>query len=196
MNDHHIQELRSPILKREDIKFATYADIGGGQHELVRFTRPIIWLRDESSQWQLLLDGDLIKEGSTFNGFYGPGISIKECIQDCEDVYKKHTSATVEITTTMKEFAAIQAAKEPFYQSAIAYHSLPGWLIADEAFEKWHAADRPGYGGDHGIRSARDLTAEAQLVVWRNGMMTEAGAELYVRLGQDRRAMGEKVVKP
>lgn len=63
-------QTRCPIVKRTQEMLNQWTEVGG-EWRRVDFTREIVWLQESESEMQFLHGGNLIKEGSLTNDFYG-----------------------------------------------------------------------------------------------------------------------------
>jgi hypothetical protein len=178
--DDSTYESRSLIHRRGVMPFAMYVRLGAGVVEWVEFEREVIWLQDEETTWGASLSGKVMKEGGTWNSFYGPGTSDSEAIGAAAAWRTQFPMMHVEVVTRLRLFPARNSGKAAFYKRSIQYHPLPKWFVRDEALADWRKAGSPGWHGDHGVRV---LEAETRsVIVWRNGERTPEGEALRAEL--------------
>jgi hypothetical protein len=59
-----------PVVERTQETFVEHVTVGGERRRM-EYTKPIIWIQESESQVQFLHGGEILKEGSTHNDWYG-----------------------------------------------------------------------------------------------------------------------------
>lgn len=154
--------------------------IGIGQEERYDFTAELWQHAETTSQAFVRVPGRQgpIKEGSTFNDYYGFGTSRDEAISQAESFATQFAGANLEITvvTTLTLTPVMHDLKTPaFYNGSVRAFALPRrrWFIAatGQSLEDEHAG-------------------EEAVTIWRDGQATPDAADIQQRLDQLRAADG------
>jgi hypothetical protein len=143
--DHH-----GPIVRPRIEKLWTWVDpLGFRQDFRYDFEMELFDAVETESLATVEIDGKVLKNGSTYNDYYGFGTSIKEATKDAEEFASDFAGASVDVIVraTMETKTAFHdSEKEPFYVGSVrCFYAPMSWRKADDespmrsvrTFEVW-----------------------------------------------------------
>lgn len=130
-------ESRSPVVRSEKIQVTRAMDVSGGLSiwQPVHFEVDLLWLRRSECRVLVLAeDGRILKEGSTFNDFYGFLTSPKEPLERAPG-YVRTFGATptgpveVRVAISVTEKPVLAGTKAPAFHTLKTYRCIPNdWI--------------------------------------------------------------------
>lgn len=87
------ETLAGRIVDRVPMQFFQHVTVGGVR-ELAEFEKDIVWLARSEATWAYMHGGHVLKEGSTYNDFYGYLTSVTHSIADLPSLAEKYSITT------------------------------------------------------------------------------------------------------
>lgn len=101
MADFHRFHSRCPVVAVETLKLVRFVSVNGlSKMAAMSFDEEIHWLRESQAQVVFRHGGEVLKEGSTFNDFYGFLTSVTGAVDEAENLcgrYKVDAASSLEI---------------------------------------------------------------------------------------------------
>lgn len=169
MNDRLTSyDITNPVINPRILHLYLHHDpLGIGEYQHHNFDLEVFDTIDETSQFHLVVNDKIIKRGSKYADYYGPGTSVIDALEsarrsmaDFGDV--ANSNVNFRVVTTIKHQLVFQSKDEPFYKGAVRVYTVPGgwWIQGTTQYD-----EQPE-------REVKDF------VVWENGVWTDAAQEV------------------
>lgn len=170
----------NPVLQK---MFLYHDPLGIGDRRKYEFELEVFTTYEESAFFRIIANDRIMKTGSEYNDYYGPGTSVTDPVEQAEQFLEdigdiSGTTIKAQVVVVIQERAVFQSNDKPFYHGSVRMSHVPGswWLQGTTSYDEQPRLERK------------------ELVVWENGKWTDAAYTLGDELRRYHNAdvMGDK----
>jgi hypothetical protein len=162
-------DIITPVYNPRVLKlFLNHDPLGIGYYEPHNFDLKVFDTYEETSYARVVSgSGKIIKTGSEYNDYYGPGTSLSDPIDQAkqwiEDFgIREDTTIKIQVVVKLEDVVVFRSDEKPFYRGAVRmFHVSSGWFLQGTT--------------SYDEQPPRNIT---EVVVWENGKWTDAASEI------------------